>query len=234
MKTNVTNPPAPPAAKSSKQRRIFLVDDHPVTRHGLATLINQQSDVVVCGEADSGPLAIEMIPKAAVDLAIIDITLKTTSGIELLKNLKALLPDLIVLIMSMHDESLYAERSLRAGARGYVMKHEQSEVVLGAIRRVLAGELHVGDGIKEKLLNRLAHGRKGAESFSMDTLSDREMEVFRLIGNGFGTRQIAERLNLSVKTIDSYREHLKIKLQLESGSELVHHAIQWMKTEGVV
>ncbi len=220
--------------KSPTPRKIFLVDDHPVTRQGVAMLINQEHDFVVCGEADNGPQAVEMMPKAAPDMAIIDITLKTTSGIELLKDLKALMPDLPVLVMSMHDESLYAERALRAGARGYVMKHEPAENVLAAIRRVLAGELHLSERVKEKMLNRLAHRRKDAVAFSMDTLSDREMEVFQLIGNGFGTRQIAERLNLSVKTIDSYREHLKLKLRLENGAHLVHHAIQWMKSENVV
>lgn len=226
--------PRPPAAKSAAPRKIFLVDDHPVTRQGVAMLINQEPDFVVCGEADNGPLAVDLIPKAAPDMAIIDITLKTTSGIELLKDLKVLMPDLPVLVMSMHDESLYAERALRAGARGYVMKHEPSETVLTAIRRVLSGELHLSERVKEKMLNRLAHRRKDAVAFSMDTLSDREMEVFQLIGNGYGTRQIAERLNLSVKTIDSYREHLKLKLRLESGAHLVQHAIQWMKSESVV
>lgn len=236
MKMNAL--PIPPRSntppKSAAPRKIFLVDDHPVTRQGVAMLINQEPDFVVCGEADNGPLAVELIPKAQPDMAIIDITLKTTSGIELLKDLKVLMPDLPVLVMSMHDESLYAERALRAGARGYVMKHEPSETVLTAIRRVLSGELHLSERVKEKMLNRLAHRRKDAVAFSMDTLSDREMEVFQLIGNGYGTRQIAERLNLSVKTIDSYREHLKLKLRLESGAHLVQHAIQWMKSESVV
>jgi DNA-binding NarL/FixJ family response regulator len=235
MKTTPTTPPRPnTTTKSPTARKIFLVDDHPVTRQGIAMLIDQDPDFVVCGEADNGPLAVELIPKAAPDLAIVDITLKTTSGIELLKDLKAILPDLPVLVMSMHDESLYAERALRAGARGYVMKHEPSEVVMAAIRRVLDGELHLSDRVKEKMLSRLAGGRKDNVSFSMDMLSDREMEVFQLIGNGFSTRQIAERLNLSVKTIDSYREHLKLKLRLESGAHLVHHAIQWMRSESIV
>jgi len=233
MKTNVPSPSPPPSPKSFAPRKIFLVDDHPVTRQGIAMLINQDPEFVVCGEADNGPLAVELIPKAMPDVAIIDITLKTTSGIELLKDLRALLPNLTVLVMSMHDESLYAERALRAGARGYVMKHEPSEVLLAAIRRVLAGEIHLSDRVKDKMLTRLANGRKDAVGFSMDTLSDREMEVFQLIGNGFGTREIAERLNLSVKTIDSYREHLKLKLKLESGTDLLRHAIQWMKTEQV-
>ena len=234
MKTTPPSARPRPVAKSPTARKIFLVDDHPVIREGIAMLIDQEPDFVVCGEADNAPLAVEMIPKAAPDLAIIDITLKTTNGIELLKDLKTLLPNLPVLVMSMHDENLYAERALRAGARGYVMKQEPTDVILAAIRRVLAGELHLSNGVKEKMLNRLALGRKDTVTFSMDTLSDREMEVFQLIGNGFGTRQIAERLNLSVKTIDSYREHLKTKLQLASGADLVHHAIQWMKSEHVI
>ncbi len=225
-------PQTPP--KPTTQHKIFLVDDHPVTRAGVAMLVNQEADLLVCGEADSAPLAIAQIPKLNPDLTIIDITLRTTSGIELLKDLRALMPDLPVLVMSMHDESLYAERALRAGARGYLMKHEPSEVLLAAIRRVLAGELHLSDRMKEKMLHRLVNSRKEEVTFSMDSLSDREMEVFQLIGNGFSTRQIATKLNLSVKTIDSYREHLKLKLRLETGADLVHHAIQWMKGENVV
>jgi DNA-binding NarL/FixJ family response regulator len=217
--------------KLPNPRRIFLVDDHPVTRQGVALLINDEADLEVCGEADNGPLAVEMIPKASPDMAIIDLTLKTTSGIELVKDLKALMPSLPVLVMSMHDESLYAERALRAGARGYLMKNEAGEVVVSAIRRVLSGELYLSDPVKGKMLGRLAHSQNGAAAFSMDSLSDRELEVFRLIGSGLGTRQIAERLNLSVKTIDSHREHLKAKLQLETGASLVHRAIQWMKGE---
>lgn len=231
MKTNALPMPSSPAEKLSTARRIFLVDDHPVTRQGIAMLIDQEPDFVVCGEADSAPRAIELIPKAAPDLAIIDITLKSTGGIELLKDLKALMPTLPMLVMSMHDETLYAERALRAGARGYVMKHEPNELVVAAIRHVLAGELALSPRMKEKMLNHLAAGRKNADVSTMEMLSDRELEVFQLIGNGFANRQIAERLNLSVRTIDSYREQLKSKLQLESGAELVHHATQWVKSE---
>ncbi len=228
-------PPSPssPAAKTAR-RRIFLVDDHPVTREGIRVLIDQVPDLIVCGQADSAPAALQAIQKTVPDLAVVDITLKTTSGIELIKNLKALLPDLPVLIMSMHDESLYAERALRAGAKGYIMKNEASDRIVLAIRRVLSGELYLSDRMKEKVLHRLVRSKKDEVVFTIDTLSDREMEVFQLIGNGFGTRQIAEKLNLSVKTIDSYREHLKLKLRLENGADLVRHAIQWMRSEGVV
>lgn len=234
MKTNSDPEPSPTAAGTPTKSRVFLVDDHPITRQGVAVLINQERDLTVCGEADSAPVAIDMIQKLAPDVALVDITLKTTSGIELMKHLKALRPEMPVLIMSMHDESLFAERALRAGAKGYIMKHEASAKILVAIRRVLSGELYLSDKMKEKMLHRLVNNRKEEVVFSIDTLSDREMEVFQLIGNGYGTRQIASKLNLSVKTIDSYREHLKLKLRLESGTELVRHAIQWVKSEGLV
>jgi DNA-binding NarL/FixJ family response regulator len=214
--------------------RVLLVDDHPITRQGVATLINQERNLTVCGEADTAPRALELITKIAPDLAVVDISLKTISGVELIKNIKVLVPKLPVLVMSMHDESLYAERALRAGAQGYIMKQEASEQILTAIHRVLAGELYLSDRMKEKMLHRIVNKKKEDGGFSIDSLSDRELEVFQLIGNGFSTRQIAAKLNLSVKTIDSYREHLKLKLPLESGSDLVRYAIQWVKSEKVV
>lgn len=226
---------SPDASKAgSARRRIVLVDDHPVTRDGVSVLIDQEPDLVVCGQSDSAPAALQLIERTKPDLAIVDITLKTTSGIELLKGLKALMPGLPVLVMSMHDEGLFAERALRAGARGYIMKHEASQRILEAIRRVLSGDLYLSDKMKEKMLHSLVRSRKDEVVFSIDTLSDRELEVFQLIGNGFSTRQIADKLNLSVKTIDSYREHLKLKLRLEKGSDLVRHAIQWVRSEGMV
>jgi DNA-binding NarL/FixJ family response regulator len=156
------------------------------------------------------------------------------SGIELMKNIKALRSELPVLVMSMHDEGLYAERALRAGARGYIMKNEASDRIRMAIHRVLAGELYLSDRMKEKMLHRLVSSKKNEEVVSsVELLSDREMEVFQLIGNGFSTKQIASKLNLSVKTIDSYREHLKLKLPLEHGSDLVRYAIQWVKSQSV-
>lgn len=198
-------------------------------------LIDQETDLCVCGEAESAPKALELIQKTRPDLVVLDILLKTSSGIELMKNIKALLPDLPVLIMSMHDESLYAQRALRAGARGYIMKQEASEKILTAIRCVLSGDFYLSDKMKAKLLHSLVQKKNSDEvSFPIDTLSDREMEVFQLIGNGFTTRQIALRLNLSIKTIDSYREHLKLKLGIEKGSELVRHAIQWTRGEEIV
>lgn len=220
---------APPA--SSAPKKILLVDDHPITRQGLCALINQQGDLTVCGEADSAPRAVELFQKLEPDLAIIDIGLKTTSGIELTKDLKSLAPQVPVLVVSMHDENLYAERAMRAGATGYLMKQEASDRIVVAIRRVLAGEVYISDRVKDRMLNRFVNKRGETARFAIDTLSDREMEVFQLIGNGYSTRQIAERLNLSSKTIDSYREHLKLKLSLESGAELVRYAIQWGRAQ---
>ena len=227
--TTLESPPPPKASKSPVKHRLLLVDDHPITRQGVAVLINQESDLEVVGEADSAPAAIDFLQKQKADLAIIDITLKTTNGIELMKHIRVLAPDMPVLVMSMHDEGIYAERAMRAGARGYIMKQEASNRILTAIRTVLAGELHLSDRMKERMLHRFVNNRKEEVRFSIDTLSDREMEVFQLIGDGFSTRQVATKLNLSVKTIDSYREHLKLKLQLESGKDLVRYAIQWMK-----
>jgi len=225
--------PSPATPVLAGKARVFLVDDHPITRQGVAVLINQERDLTVCGEADSAPKALEMIGKLVPDLAVIDISLKSMSGIELIKNIKVLNPKLAVLVMSMHDESLYAERALRAGAQGYIMKHEASEKILTAIQRVLAGELYLSEGMKEKMVHRIVNTKREDAGFSIFKLSDREMEVFQLIGNGYSTREIASRLNLSVKTIDSYREHLKLKLALEHGTDLVRYAIQWVKSQNI-
>ena len=234
MKNNVAAPSATPTSSEGiAKSRVFLVDDHPITRQGLTALINRETNLVVCGEADSAPVAIDQIQKLAPDIALVDVTLKTTSGIELMKNLKALMPDMPVLMMSMHDESLFAERALRAGAKGYIMKLETGTAILAAIRRTLSGDLYLSEKMKERMLHRLVKTGTTEVVYSIDSLSDREMEVFQLIGNGYGTRQIAARLNLSVKTIDSYREHLKLKLRLDRGTELVRHAIQWVKSEGI-
>jgi DNA-binding NarL/FixJ family response regulator len=232
MKTAASAPSAP-VEPNDGRRRIFLVDDHPATRQGVRMLIEQDAQLQVCGETDSAPEALQLIQKLTPDLAVVDISLKTISGIELMKNVRTLLPGLPVLIMSMHDESHYAERSLRAGARGYISKGEASERILIAIRSVLAGEVYLSEAMKEKMLHRLVRSKKDEVVFTMDTLSDREMEVFQLIGNGHSTRQIAEKLSLSVKTIDSYREHLKLKLRLEKGSDLLRHAIQWVRSESI-
>jgi DNA-binding NarL/FixJ family response regulator len=214
--------------------RVLLVDDHPITRQGMKALINQQLNLEVCAESDNAAQAVELLTKTQPDLAILDVSLKATNGIELTKNLKSHAPNLPILIVSMHDEALFAERALRAGAMGYVMKQEAGEKVVLAIQHLLRGEIFLSTRMKEKMLHRFVNHKREGMVFSIDTLSDREMEVFQLIGNGYSTRQIAQKLGLSSKTIDSYREHLKQKLSLESGSDLVRHAIQWARTEATI
>jgi DNA-binding NarL/FixJ family response regulator len=211
------------------KRAVLLVEDHPITRLGLKAVIDQQPDLCVSAETDNAASALELVLKNRPDIAVIDITLKTANGIELTKNIAAAAPGLPVLIVSMHDEKIYAERALRAGARGYLMKQEASEKIIFAIRSVLKGEIFVSEMTRDNLLHRFTKSKTDDAVFPIDTLSDREMEVFQHIGQGFSTRQIAEKLSLSTKTIDSYREHLKTKLNLSSGSDLVRYAIEWAK-----
>ena len=223
--------PTPPP---SNKTRILLVDDHPLLRRGMRALLEQQGRFEVCAEADSAPVAMELARKCKPDLTIVDISLKSTNGIELTKGLKVESPEMRVLVVSMHDEELYAERALRAGAVGYLMKQEAGDKIIIAIDRILAGEIYVSDRLKEKMLHRLVNHRTDKIASPIDTLSDREMEVLQLLGNGFGTRAIASQLKLSVKTIDSYREHLKLKLGLKTGADLVRYAIQWMKSQAIL
>jgi DNA-binding NarL/FixJ family response regulator len=220
--------------EAKRKLRVLIVDDHPITRQGMKALVNQQLNLEVCAEADSAPRAIELLAETQPDLAIIDVSLKTTNGIELTKNLKAQAPELAILVVSMHDEVLYAERALRAGAMGYVMKQDAGEKVALALQHLLRGEIYLSSRMKERMLHRFVNKKREGMVFAIDTLSDREMEVFQLLGNGYSTRQVAEKLGLSSKTIDSYREHLKLKLGLESGAELVQHAIQWARTEATL
>ncbi len=215
----------------SKQR-ILIVDDHPVVREGLATIINQQADLMVCGEAEDVQTALEAVATLQPDLVIVDISLKGSNGIGLVKQLQRHYEKIPILVLSMHDESLYVERVLRAGARGYIMKQEGTEKVVTAVQRVLNGEIYVSDAMGEKLLRTFHEGRPDPGAPSVARLSDRELEVFRLIGQGFGTRQIAETLHVSVKTVNTYRQHVKEKLKLKSGSDLLRHAIHWIQSEG--
>jgi DNA-binding NarL/FixJ family response regulator len=219
--------PVESAGQPSKKVKVLLVDDHPVVRQGLARLINDEADLCVCGEADSVAVALEMIAKLEPDLAVIDISMGGTDGIELIKELKATRPGLLALVLSMHDESLYAERVLRAGAKGYVTKQEAAEKVLTAIRKVLAGEVYVSERIASRLLKAVAGSRQDAAQSPLDRLSDRELQVFRLIGGGMSVREIADKLFLSVKTIETHREHIKEKLNLKSSSELLRYAVQF-------
>jgi DNA-binding NarL/FixJ family response regulator len=210
-----------------RKKTVFVVDDHPIVRQGLALLINQESDLYVCGEAEEMHSALSAIQAAKPDILIVDISLNGPDGLELLKNIRLGSPRLPVLILSMHDESIYAERALRAGANGYIMKQEATEKVLVALRRILSGEIYVSDRIANSMLRHYVRGANVSEHSSISDLTDRELEVFRLIGEGHGTRQIAEALHLSVKTVESYQAHIKEKLSLRSARELVQHAVQW-------
>ena len=227
--------PATPVASptSIAKSKVLLVDDHPITRQGIKELLDQQPGLVVCAETDNAAEASGLVSKYSPDLAIVDISLKTTNGIELTKNLMAQAPKLPVLIVSMLDETLYAERALRAGAKGYLMKEEAGEKLVAAIGRVLQGEIYVSERVSELMLSRYAGKQRPADRFGVDQLTDREMEVFQLLGNGFSTQQIAQKLGLSAKTIDSYREQLKTKLKLKTGSDLLRHAINWVRESGV-
>jgi DNA-binding NarL/FixJ family response regulator len=211
--------------------RILIVDDHPLLRKGVGQLIDQERDLVVVGEAEDAHKAMTAIENSKPDVALIDITLGGASGIELLKNVKARFPKLKVLVLSMHDESVYAHRALRAGASGYIMKQEGTEKVLLALRKVVQGEIYLSERLGNRMLHTLVNGRSSMSTSPVEELSDRELEVFSLIGQGHGTRTIAEKLRLSIKTIESHRAHIKEKLNLQSASELVHHAIQWEQSE---
>jgi DNA-binding NarL/FixJ family response regulator len=212
---------------SATKKRIMVVDDHPIVRQGLALLINREPDMVVCGEAEEAMGALHVLSSARPDLLILDISLNGPDGIDLLKNLRTTHPTLPVLILSMHDELIYAERVLRAGANGYIMKQEATEKVLVAVRRILSGEVYVSQRISDQMLRHYITGSGVVRSSSVSDLSDRELEVFRLIGDGHGTRQIAEELHVSVKTVESYQAHIKEKLSLRSARELMQHAVQW-------
>jgi DNA-binding NarL/FixJ family response regulator len=210
----------------SKKKTVFIVDDHPLLRQGLALLINREPDLAVCGEAEEAQTAISEITVKKPDILIADISLNGPDGLDLLKNLRTLCVNLPVLILSMHDESIYAERALRARANGYIMKQEATEKVLVAVRRILGGDIYLSDRMANKLLQQYISGASADMNSRLSTLSDRELEVFRLIGEGRSTRQIAEKLHLSIKTVETYQAHIKDKLSLHSGRELVQHAIQ--------
>ena len=205
---------------------VFLVDDHPLVREGLTNLINQQEDLAVCGEAEDSSGAISGIEETSPDVALIDISLKNESGLELVKNLESRFPKVALIVLSMHDEALYAERALRAGARGYVMKRQTSKSVLTAIRRVLEGDTYISDRVVNLMARRMS-SRKAASKSPVERLSDRELEIFRLLGQGRTTSQIAEDLRLSLKTVQAYCARAKEKFGVDSLTELLRAAIRW-------
>ena len=210
--------------------RILIVDDHAVVREGLRSLIQAEKDFIVCGEAEDGPKALELIAREKPDAVIADLGLQGMSGLDLIKNIKTRRPQLPILVISMLDESIYAERALRAGARGYLMKKESADHVGNALRRVLNGKIYVSEALGNKMMDQAAFGKPPAGS-PIDALSNRELEVFQLIGKGYKAGQIAEELNLGVKTVESYREQIKVKFNLEHSSDLTRYAIEWVHSE---
>lgn len=209
-----------------KQARIFLVDDHPLVREWLTNLINQHADLEVCGDAEDVPQALQAIEALQPDVAIIDITLASGSGLELLKDLKRIAPRLVSIVLSMHEENLYAERALRAGARGYVSKRYTTKKIIAAIRQVLSGKVYVSDEFKSIMMERMIEGNSTGNE--LDRLSDRELDVFRKLGKGMETREIAESLNISIKTVQVYCMRIKEKFHLETANELRREAMrQW-------
>lgn len=214
---------------TGEKKRVFLVDDHPLVREWLTTLINQQNDLVVCGEAEDAPRALQAIENLQPDVAVVDITLTSGSGLELVKDVKRVAPRVAMVVLSMHDESLYAERVLRAGARGYVMKRETTKKIITAIREVLEGRLYLSDEFRTSLAEKLLDGRKAKSH--VEQLSDRELEVFRLLGQGIETRRIAESLGLSIKTVQVYCARIKEKLNLANATELLREAMRWWESQ---
>jgi DNA-binding NarL/FixJ family response regulator len=202
------------------------VDDHPIVRQGLALFIDREPDLMVCGEAEDATSALQAIRESTPDFVILDISLDGRDGLELLKTLRVGHPNLPVLILSMHDESVYAERSLRAGANGYIMKQEAADKVITAIRQILGGDVYLSDRLTKRMLQQFVNGSISPRD-PLAKLSDRELEVFRLIGAGHGTRQIADELHVSTKTVESYQAHIKEKLALRNARELVQHAVEW-------
>lgn len=224
---------AQPKVRQTKdsRSRILLVDDHAVVRYGIAQLINRQSDLVVCGEEEDASRALSSITTLKPDLVIADISLKDSSGLELMRNLKAQSPGMPVLVVSVHDESIYAEIAFRAGALGYLMKQEAVEKIIPAIRRVLAGSIYVSDVQAARMLQQQVRGQNNVQESPVKSLSDREMEVFQMIGQWKKTKDIAGQLHLSIKTIEYYREQIKRKLNLKSAAELTHYATSWVQRE---
>ena len=213
--------------KRKSARRVFLVDDHPIVLSGLSRLVDQEDDLTVCGGASGAAEALSSVQEARPDIVLLDISLDDGNGLELARTLQSECPDVFLLVLSMHDESIYAERALRAGARGYVMKQEAPEMVLDAIRTVLQGEMYLSPRMTSTFLKQIVNSGREQGRVGVKQLSDRELEVFQLVGQGLATREIAERLHLSVKTVETHRSRTKAKLGLVSSSELTHHAVHW-------
>jgi len=220
-----------PTEGDARRARVLIVDDHPIVTQGLTRLIGQEADLEVCGCAADVPSALGAIAALKPDVAIVDLSLGSASGLQLIKDCKVRHPELPILVLSMHDEVLYAERVLRAGAKGYVMKKDTPETVLAALRRVLGGTIYLSNHMASRLLQGMVGARPVAPSSLVGLLSDRELEVFEHLGRGVGTQQIAEILHLSPKTVETHRAHIKEKLQLKTATELFQHAMNWVQNE---
>ena len=218
-------------APKARKRRIFLVDDHPMTREGLASIVNRQADLEVCCEASNPAEAMSELSKSKPDLMVTDMTMPGRSGIEFIKDVHAMMPELPMLVLSMHDEMLYAERALRAGAQGYLMKDAGSAKVLEVMRLVLSGQSYVSPQMSARLLDAVTGRRPRGSTSPIEKLSDREFEVFQLLGSGKSTKEVAHALNLSPKTVDVHRGRIKEKLQLKDAPSLIHHAVRWVETQ---
>jgi len=214
------------------KKRILIVDDHPMMRQGLAQLIGAEPDLSICGEAENAEQALSTVEGLKPDLVLADISLPGKNGLELIKDFQALRPGLPILVISMHDESLYAERVLRAGGRGYIMKQEGGKKLMQAIRQVLNGQIYVSEKMSAEILEMFSGRRTGSEGSPVEKLTDREFEVFQLISQGKGTRDIAEQLHLSIKTVDVHRANIKTKLKLKSAAELIRFAVRWAESQG--
>jgi len=226
----MTNPPNSPKAapEAATGKRLLIVDDHPVFRHGISQLIGQSRCVTICGQAENAQGALEVMRQQKPEVVLLDVSMPGTNGIELIKLMLAEQPRLIILVLSMHDESLYALRALRAGAKGYVMKQQAMQNVLDALRKVIDGGIYVSPQFSEKLVFKAIQGSESDLGSPVDTLSDRELEVLQLFGRGKSTREIAETLHLSVKTIETHRSHIKEKLGFKDANGMVKFAVEWV------
>ena len=223
---------AKPKAAAARQKRIVIIDDHPMMREGLTQLIGGQPDLAVCGEAGDAAEGLAKVRETAPDIVLADITLPGRNGLELIKDLQAMAPEVAVLVLSMHDESLYAERVLRAGGRGYIMKQEGGKRILEAIRQVAEGRIFLSQKMSALILESFSGHRAGGGDSGVGALTDREFEVFHLIGQGLSAKEMAKKLNLSAKTVDVHRANIKAKLKLRSVGELIRYAVRWSESEG--
>lgn len=210
---------------------MLIVDDHPLIRQGIRTLLSHEADIEVCGEAESAADALAVIEKTKPDVATVDLSLKESSGLELIKDIRIRFPKMLILVVSMRDEGLYAERALRAGALGYVTKDEGPQKILEGLRKILQGQVHVSEKMASKVMSKIIAGTSEKSSSPVSQLTDRELAVFELLGKGLPSREVAKNLHISPKTVESHRERIKEKLKLDSATDLLKHAIQWVQVQ---